>query len=114
MISLKRNERKIYLCKKIVVDEIDKYSEPLPIYCNYQPIDSNGELLSVGLDESMYLKVTYSKNLNFKFENGDRCYIFVDKPETYDPLCKGYDFVVSGNPKDYVNNYQVTLIRENE
>lgn len=111
MVSLKRNKRTLYLCKRNIVDGLTKYLEPIEIETNYQPTNSTGEIISLGIEYSEYLKISDIPEICRKFQNGDRCYVFVEKPETHDELCENTDFVVFGQPLITLNEGIVTLKR---
>ena len=111
MITLKRNKRQLYLCKKYIDGNLTKYSEPELILTNYQPISSTGEIISIGQEYTQYLKIEDTIEIGNKFSNGDRCYVYVDKPETHDELCLNADFYVNGNPIITLNSATITLKR---
>ena len=52
MVSLKRNKRTLYLCKRNIVNGLTKYLEPIEIETNYQPTNSTGEIISLGIEYS--------------------------------------------------------------
>jgi hypothetical protein len=111
MITLKRNKRQLYLCKKYIEGNLTKYSEPESIYTDYQPISSTGEIISIGQEYTQYLKIEDTIEIGNKFSNGDRCYVYVDKPEEHDEFCMNADFYVSGNPIITLNSATITLKR---
>ena len=74
MVNLVRNKRKFYLCKKIA--NSTKFEKPIPKNLNYQPVNSVGEMLTLGEEYSMYLKIKCSPTEAADFSDKDRCYIY--------------------------------------
>lgn len=111
MTSLLRNKRKLYLCKIYIENNITKYKEPELLETNYQPTNSDGEIIALGSEYSEYLRIKDSISIGKKFNNGDKCYVFVEPPSETDVLCKNADFIVSGEPLLALNECEVTLKR---
>lgn len=111
MIALKRNKRKLYLCKKYIENNLTKYHEPEPILTNYEPVSSTGEIISIGPEYTEYLKIEDVVEIGNKFSNGDKCYVYVEPPEEHDKLCQAADFFVSGNPLITLNSATISLRR---
>lgn len=111
MICLKRNKQTLYLCKKIVENDVTKFSEPIKIETNYQPVSSAGEIISIGQEYTQYLKIEDIISVGEQFSNGDRCYVYKEPPEEYDKLCSNADFYVNGNPLISLNSAVVSLKR---
>lgn len=111
MTSLLRNKRPIYLCKKDIQGNITKYKEPEEIKTNYQPTNSEGEIIVLGPEYTEYLKIKDNAEIGKKFNNGDKCYVFITPPSEHDFLCKNADFIVSGEPLITLNESEVTLKR---
>lgn len=114
MNCLKRNKRKIYLCRKIEDDGRMIFGEPIEVRVNFQPIESTktqGLWLETGPDYTSTLIVYIKPTLRDLFHNGDRCYVFVNPPEEYDKTCTTADYVVNGEPKLYMNECTFHLIR---
>lgn len=107
MISLVRNKRKFYLCKKIA-DDI-KFEKPKTKILNYQPISSVGEMLTLGEEYSMYLRIKCSPSEAADFSDKDRCYIYKNPPSIHNPLCEDADYIVDGEPIITLNEAQITL-----
>lgn len=107
MISLKRNKREFYLCKKI--PNSTKFEEPIKCNLNFEPTNTIGEKLTLGEDYFMYLKIKCSVAEGSIFSNGDKCYIYVTPPEEHDELCKTADYVVDGNPANTINQSEIKL-----
>lgn len=107
MISLVRNKRKFYLCKKIA--NSTKFKKPILKNLNYQPVNSVGEMLTLGEEYSMYLKIKCSPDEAADFNDKDRCYIY-KKPEAgHNEMCDDADYVVDGEPIITLNEAQITL-----
>lgn len=111
MTSLLRNKRKLYLCKKYIDNNITKYKKPELIETNYQPTNSEGEIIVLGAEYTEYLKIKDIAKIGEKFNNGDKCYVYVNPPEEVDDLCKNADFIVSGEPLITLNECDITLRR---
>lgn len=112
MISLKRNKRNLYLCKKYIdSNNITKYAQPILITTDYQPISSTGEIISIGPEYTHYLKIEDIPSVIEQFSNGDRCYIYVTPPIVHDELCENADFEVNGNPVTTLNSSTISLKR---
>ena len=114
MNNLKRNKRKFYLCKKKEENGRVIFAEPIEVKLNFQPIESKktqGQLLEFGPDFTSTLIVYMKSSEASKFSNGDRCYVFVNPPDTYDKTCTTADYYVDGNPKIYINECTIHLER---
>lgn len=111
MNNLKRNKRKIYLCAKKGENGRIIFDKPKEIRVNYQPINSEGEILEAGPDSRNVLIVYMRPKIGKLFHNGDRCYVFIKPPEEYDKTCNTADYYVDGDPKVYINEYTIHLHR---
>ena len=107
MISLKRNKRKFYLCKKI--KNTTEFSEPIEKDLNYQPVSSVGEMLTLGEEYSMYLKISCTPEEAEDFSDKDRCYIYKEKPEVHNKMCDDADYYVDGEPITTLNEAIINL-----
>lgn len=107
MNCLKRNKSTFYLCHKI--PNTTQFDKPIKKKLNYQPTNSVGETITLGIDYSMYLKVKCNKKQGEDFKNGDKCYINVLPPKEYDPMCKDADYIVDGNPLNTINASEIRL-----
>lgn len=107
MICMRRNKRKFYLCKKNPNDT--KFQEPILLKLNYEPIDSDGERLTLGEDYFKFLKIKCTTKELSLFENGDKCYIYVNPPEVHDVLCKKADYIVDNGPQETLNHGEIRL-----
>ena len=112
MRNLRRNKRKLYLCQKYVDNNhIDKFREPILIHENYLPTNSEGDLISIGMDYPMYLRMKPDISENDLFHEGDRFYIFTEPPKVYDDLCKDADYEIYKKPMIHLNSLEVMLYR---
>lgn len=109
MINLARNKRKFYLCKKIA-DNIT-FEKPKVKNLNYQPINSVGEMLTLGEEYSMYLKIQCSPSEAADFSDKDRCYIYKKPPLEHNPLCDDADYIVDGEPIITINEAEIKLTK---
>ena len=114
MNNLKRNKRWLYFCKRKPVNGRMIFEKPVKMKLNYQPIESTktqGRLLKTGLDYVSTLIVYTNPHYGKEIHNGDRCYVFVKPPKTYDKTCTSADYYVNGEPKIYQNEYTFHLTR---
>lgn len=111
MRNLRRNKRKLYLCQKYNDGLLDKFKEPILLWENYVPTNSEGDLISMGMDYPMYLRIKTSANEKHLFHSKDRLYVYVDKPTEHDILCKTADYEVESDPMIFINEMEVVLHR---
>lgn len=111
MRNLRRNKRKLYLCQKYPDNLIDKFKEPMELWENYVPTNSEGDLISMGMDYPMYLRIKTNISERSLFHPKDRFYVYVDKPSEHDPLCKDADYEVESDPMVFINEMEVVLHR---
>lgn len=112
MRNLRRNKRKLYLCQKYIDDNnLDKWNEPILIYENYLPTNSEGDLISIGMDYPMYLRMKPEISKINLFHEGDRFYIFTTPPETHDALCKEADYEIYKKPMIHLDSMEIMLKR---
>ena len=107
MVNLVRNKRKFYLCKKIA--NSTKFEKPIPKNLNYQPVNSVGEMLTLGEEYSMYLKIKCSPAQAADFSDKDRCYIYKQPEVEHNEMCDDADYVVDGEPIITLNEAEITL-----
>lgn len=105
MIGLKRNKRPIYWCEKYIDEatNVTKFKKPERIFLNYQPTNSDAQVLALGTEYSKYLKVTGSDNEIVKIKNKDRFYVYANPPKTFDGMCEDADYEVDGDPSITLN-----------
>ena len=112
MRNLRRNKRKLYLCQKYHDERgINKYREPMLIYENYWPTNSEGDLISFGMNYPMYLRLKPSINERDLFHEGDRFYIYTTPPEEHDELCKNADYEIYKKPMIHIDSMEIMLYR---
>ena len=111
MRNLHRNKRTLYLCQKYIDGNLDKYKEPIKLRENYLPTNSDGDLISIGMDYPMYLRIKTNISEKDLFHPKDRLYVYKDKPEKHDALCKDADYEVYKKPMLYINEMEIMLKR---
>lgn len=112
MRGLRRNKRPIYLCQKYIKDgKLDRYKEPIKLYENYVPTNSEGDLIGIGMDYPMYLRIKTDINEKDLFHPQDRIYVYNELPKKYDSLCKTADYEVYKKPMLFINEMEVILHR---
>lgn len=107
MIQLKRNKRKFYLCKKI--EDSIKFENPKVKVLNYEPVSSVGEMLTLGQEFAMYLKITCTPKEAEDFSDRDRCFIYKKLPTVFNDLCDDADYYVDGEPVITLNEAVINL-----
>lgn len=111
MRCLKRNKRLIYLCNRYQDGRIVKYKSPVKLKINYQATNSEGDLIALGLDFPMYIRLKMDINDGEMFNANDRVYIRTTPSEPFDELCKDADYEVDSDPIISLNTIEVTLKR---
>ena len=106
-----RNKRSLYLCQRYVDNGIDKFKKPMKLKENCLPTNSEGDLISIGMDYPMYLRIKTSIKEKDLFHPKDRLYVYKDKPKTHDVMCKNADYEVYKKPMLYINEMEVMLRR---
>lgn len=111
MRTLRRNKRKFYLCKKKEENGLDLFDEPIPIWDNYVPTNTDTDLMSIGLNYPKYLRIKTDISNKEKYNVKDRCYIYKQPPLNHDVLCEGADYEVYEEPMLFINEMEVILHR---
>lgn len=139
MRHLLRNKRTIYLCNrtkvlenallteknKIILTEKEQpiiiseektnnriiFSIPIKHKLNYQPLNSDGEIIVAGSEYNKRLIVYTTPEIAKMFHNADRCYVYKKPPEEYDKTCAEADFYVDGEPLTFLNESHFYLQR---
>jgi hypothetical protein len=111
MVELKRNKKIFYICKKYIDPEtnVTKYREPQKVLLNYQPTNSDSQVLALGTDYSKYLKVTGTSEELSIFSNKDKCYVYKSIPKNFDGMCYDADYEVNGDPMININEGELML-----
>ena len=111
MITLNRNKRKIYVCKKVPNNNLKIYEEPVELYENYVITDTEADLQSFGMDAYMYLRIRTNASHKEYYHLGDRVFVNVTPPTEHDNLCKTADYEVYTDPILSLNSLTVLLKR---
>lgn len=113
MNRLNRNKREVYLCNAIVDEQTDRliYTEPKKMNLNFLPLSSAGEIIAIGEDYAKRLIVYTGLKEIEQIHNGDRFYVYVDPPESYDKTCSNADYYVDGEPLRFINEGRFYLQR---
>lgn len=109
MRCLQRNKRQVYLCNQYQDGYIEKYKEPIPIKINYQPKNSDSDLIALGMDFPMYLRIKADLKDGSLFHANDRVYVNVEPGKPFDELCKDADYEVDSEPIATLNVIEITL-----
>ena len=107
MLSLKRNKRSFYLCKRI--ENSTEFENPKEKFLNYQPTNSVGEMLSLAEEYSMYLRIKCTPEEAKDFSDKDRCYIYKQPNNPFDVMCDDADYYVNGEPLVTLNEAEINL-----
>ena len=108
--NLRRNKRKLYLCQKYVENGKDFFQEPVLIHENYLPTNSEGDLISIGMDYPMYLRMKPEISEKDLFHEGDRFYIYTIPPTEHDKICKNADYEIYKKPMIHIDSMEELVI----
>lgn len=111
MRNLRRNKRKLYLCQKYIDGPLYKFKEPIELYENYQPTNSEGDLISIGTSYPSYLRIKTTVENAKMYHPKDRVYVYISIPEKHDTQCKTADYEVYKEPLLFINEGEVMLKR---
>ena len=109
MRCLMRNKRKLYLCKEYQDGELSKFQNPIELSLNYQATNSEGDLIALGMNFPMYVRIKADMKAQGVFNAGDRVYINKLPSEPFDALCKDADYEVDSDPIVSLNIVEITL-----
>lgn len=109
MRCLARNKRKLYLCKEYQDGDLSKFKKPVELKLNYQATNSEGDLIALGMDFPMYVRIKADMTVNGLFKAGDRVYINRKPADMFDELCKDADYEVDSDPLVSLNVVEITL-----
>ena len=109
MRCLLRNKRLLYLCNHYQAGNKMLFTEPIAININYQATNSDGDLIALGLDFPMYIRIKTDIDVATQFHPKDRIYIKNSPPSTFDTLCKDADYEVDSEPIISLNSAEITL-----
>lgn len=114
MNSLLRNERPLYLCTRYLDENtgVTKFKKPIPIRINWQPINTDSQVIGLGVEYSKYIRIKATGCKISDFKNKDRVYVYVQpKIENFDDMCEDADYEVSGDNIITLNDGEVLLKR---
>ena len=111
MRNLKRNKRPLYICHGYQDNGIRKYREPILIYENFIPTNSDGDLVSLGMEYPMYLRIKTSIREKDLFHPKDRLYVYKDTPTEHDELRENADYEVYKEPLLFINELEIMIKR---
>lgn len=109
MRCLLRNRRKLYWCSQYEENGINKYTKPVILDLNYQATNSEGDLIALGMDFPMYIRIKADLKFSNKFKAGDRFYINNTPRSPFDILCKDADYEIDSDPIVSLNVVEITL-----
>lgn len=109
MRCLKRNKRTIFVCNHYQDGNIVKFKNPVEIKLNYQATNSEGDLIALGMDFPMYVRIKANLEDKDIFHAEDRVYIMRKPSEPFNVLCKDADYEVDSDPIISLNSIEVTL-----
>lgn len=105
MISMTRNKRTIYLCKK--QKNSLEFAQPIELKVNYRPTYSSNDVLALGNNYTLYQTIKCTPQMAKNFSFNDR--IYINKPKEFDPSCNDADFYVYGEPLVTLNEAEITI-----
>ena len=111
MRNLRRNKRRLYLCQKYQDGLLNKQKEPIELYRNYLPTNSDGDLISIGMEYPMYLRIKTTIDDKDLFHPKDRVYVYKNIPYEHYVLCKDADYEVYKEPMLFINGIEIMLKR---
>lgn len=109
MRCLQRNKRKLYWCSQYQDNNISKYTAPKTLALNYQATNSEGDLIALGMDFPMYIRIKADVIYANTFKAGDRFYINKEPKKPFDVLCKDADYEIDSDPIVSLNTVEITL-----
>lgn len=109
MRCLHRNKRKLYWCSEYMENNISKYKNPVELKLNYQATNSEGDLIALGENYPMYIRIKTDISYANTFKAGDRFYINKEPATPFDALCKDANYEIDSNPLISLNTVEITL-----
>lgn len=109
MRCLKRNKRYLYVSERYQDGNIMKFKKPEKVFINYQYTNSDGDLLALGLNFPMYVRIKCDLDKVTKFHAKDRVYIAIEPSDPFDALAKDANYEVDSDPLTSLNVVEVTL-----
>lgn len=105
MISMTRNKRKIYLCKK--KENSLEFENPIELKVNYRPTYSSSDALALGNNYTLYQTIKCTPKMAKNFSYNDR--IYMKEPENFNSSCNDADYYVYGQPLVTLNEAEITI-----
>lgn len=105
MLSMTRNKRPIFLCKK--KENSLEFDEPIKLKVNYRPTYTSNDVLALGNNYNLYQTIKCTPKTASRFSFNDR--IYMKEPENFDSSCNDADFYVYGEPLITLNEAEITL-----
>ena len=105
MVSMTRNKRTIFLCKK--KENSLEFERPIELKVNYRPTYSSNDVLALGNNYTLYQTIKCTPKMAENFSFNDRIYLV--EPKVFDPSCNDADFYVYGEPLITLNEAEITL-----
>lgn len=105
MVSMNRNKRKIYLCKR--KPNSLEFDKPIEIKVNYRPTYTSSDILTLGNNYNLYQTIKCTPKLAKKFSFNDR--IYMNMPQNFNSSCNDADFYVYGEPLITLNEAEITI-----
>lgn len=99
----------MYLCNRYQDGKIVKYNSPQKLLINYQATNTEGDLIALGLDFPMYVRLKTDVAIGVLFKAHDRIYINNLPSSPFDGLCKDADYEVDSDPIVSLNSVEITL-----
>ena len=109
MRCLQRNKRTLYWCSEYQENDISKYKNPVELKLNYLATNSEGDLIALGENFPMYIRIKTDTNYANMFKAGDRIYIFNEPATRFDVLCKDADYEIDSDPLVSLNTVEINL-----
>ena len=109
MRCLQRNKRTLYWCSEYEENNISKYTNPKALKLNYQATNSEGDLIALGKDFPMYIRIKTDVGYAGMFKAGDRFYINTKPATPFNVLCKDADYEIDSDPIVSLNTIEITL-----
>lgn len=111
MRCLRRNKRILYICHEYQDGYISKFTNPEEVRVNYQPTNTDGDLIALGMDYPKYMRIKADLDMKDMFHPKDRIYLMTKPSVPFDELCEDADYEVVSDPQVSLNTIEVTLTR---
>lgn len=108
MRCMKRNKRQLYVCSKYEENGIVKFNYPQVLKMNYQVTNSDGDLIALGMNYPMYIRIKTDLKYKDFFKAKYRLYVGIEPSEPFNPLCKDANYEVESEP--IVSNNVVEIV----